>query len=497
MKIRNTLCALLSIVALNHGIPALAGVTEEGNNTQQTLTSIGDALSSPDKHPVHIIYIHGINAIGAGDSEVFRKSICTQLKLCNPSDWQNAGTEYVDKGEFAEGKQPPSLTYLGRPVWNPDTKEWYSAAPFVVHWVVHLKGYAPVLVVDEINWWPLVLSLKCRQMVAREADLAGPDINLLGVCSQSKLQDPGGLGRFFPWLTEAEAKELAAKPARAVLINRSLKDGLLDWGFSDAILGVGTLGDIIRDGLRQLLHKSAAFDPNGTGIAAAANRTRADYDWEAQLDAGKSQSGAAKMDQEFIAVTHSLGSYLLFNTLHLESNPALAAATSPEAQAGVAEESREDRAIEYIFSRMSLVYFFANQISLLELVDLEDKTGPVAAGQANVVEHASRAAGSPRQRLDRTVSKWAEYQSQFQISMHPTDSAARQKRQIVAWSDPSDLLTWRVPEIGGIQIENLYVQNATHWFWLVESPLGAHDNYAKNKHVLRLMFRNIKPARVP
>ncbi len=493
MKICKAVCAFLCIFALTHRIPALAEVNENGNVSPQTLTSIGDALGSPNKHPVHIIYIHGIDAIGADDSAVFRESICTKLKLCSPSDWQNAGTEYADKGEFADGTQPPPLTYLGRPVWNAGTKEWYSSAPFVVHWVVHLKGYAPALVVDEINWWPLALSLKCRQIVAGEAELAGPNINLLGVCSESEKQDPGGLGRFFPWLSEADAKELAAKPARAVLLNRIIKNGFLDWGLSDTFLGVGPLGNIIRDGLRQLLTKSAAFDPNGTGVAAAANRTRAIYDWEAQFNAGK--TSAAAMDQEFIAVTHSMGSYFLFNTLNLESSPAPAASTSPAAQVGLNEESREDRAMEYIFSRTSLIYFFANQISLLELTDLEEKVGPApAADQANIVEHASSAAASPRQQLDRNVSKWAEYQSQFQLSLHPTDSAAREKVQIVAWSDPSDALTWRVPKIGGIEIVNLYVQNAAHLLWLVESPTGAHHNYAKNIHVLRVMFRKIKPA---
>jgi hypothetical protein len=60
----------------------------------------------------------------------------------------------------------------------------------------------------------------------------------------------------------------------------------------------------------------------------------------------------------------------------------------------------------------------------------------------------------------------------------------------VAWSDPSDLLTWRVPRIGDVDVLNFYVQNATHWFWLFESPTGAHDDYAKNKNVLRHMFLN-------
>ena len=59
---------------------------------------------------------------------------------------------------------------------------------------------------------------------------------------------------------------------------------------------------------------------------------------------------------------------------------------------------------------------------------------------------------------------------------------------MVAWSDPSDVITFRVPRIGDVDVVNLYVQNATRWFGLFESPTKAHGGYAKNKDVLRVMF---------
>ena len=79
--------------------------------------------------------------------------------------------------------------------------------------------------------------------------------------------------------------------------------------------------------------------------------------------------------------------------------------------------------------------------------------------------------------------------------MHPSDQAAREKIQVVAFSDPSDVLTWRVPRIGNVDVVNLDVQNAPHWFWLFESPNAAHVDYAKNKDVLRVMFLDAAPAR--
>jgi hypothetical protein len=160
---------------------ARAKVVEDTSGSLRTLSSIADALGSPDHHPVHVLYVHGIADMGAGDSAMLRESICAELKLCEVSDWKNAGVEFADKGEFSTAVQPPTLAYLGSPVWDsPD--EWQAAAPFVVHWVVHLKGHSAVLVLDEINWWPLLLALKCRRVIANEAHLSGPNQYLLNVC---------------------------------------------------------------------------------------------------------------------------------------------------------------------------------------------------------------------------------------------------------------------------------------------------------------------------
>ncbi len=169
MPNRKLTCILLLVTAYSAAVagtaPARAKVIEDTSGSLATLTSIGDALDAPDHHPVHILYVHGINQTGSGDSALLRESICTRLKLCDVKDWKNAGVEFPNRGEFADGVNPPMLDYLGSPVWK-SADEWHAAAPFVVHWVVHLRGHASVLVVDEINWWPLVLSLKCRRVMA-------------------------------------------------------------------------------------------------------------------------------------------------------------------------------------------------------------------------------------------------------------------------------------------------------------------------------------------
>jgi hypothetical protein len=477
MHVDKWICTALILSGLGSGSVARAAkIAEDSQNSLKSLTSIGDALDAPDHHPVHILYVHGIDQVGAGDSTLLRNSICVKLNLCAISDWKNAGVEFADKGEFADGAQQPALLYMGTPIWN-NAAEWHASAPFVVHWVVHLRNHSSVLVLDEINWWPAVLALKCRRIVAPETYLAGPALNLLRVCSQQSSQVPDGWGRFFPWIPPDQAEKLAAIRPRGVLVNRSIKANLIDWGLSDVLLTTGPMSGILRDGMRQLMAKSAAFDPNAAALPNLGD-ARGRYNWRAQLQHG------AVLDQEFIGVTHSLGGYLLFNTLNDEKIDAAA----PDLSAAEAQrKAAEDSAMQYIFGRMSLYYFFANQLELLEVTNLE--TGPATpAGGMQSRGLAPPPPTSPAANFKSLVSRWQQFQEDFQAAIHPNDQAAREKIQLVAWSDPSDGLTWRVPKIGDVDVVNLYVQNAKHWFWLFESPTKAHGNYAGNKDILRAMF---------
>ncbi len=478
-------CTVLIFIGLASGVAAKAKVAGDSADSLKNLTSIAVALDSPDRHPIHILYLPGINQIGSGGSALLRQSICTELRLCAVSDWKNAGVEFADKGEFASDVQPPTLAYLGNPVWR-NADEWRASTPFVVHWVVHLRRHPAVLVVDEINWWPLLIDLKCRAIEASDAYLAGPNRTLLEVCSQPSRQDPAGFGRFYPWISADEAAKLEKIRPRAVLVNRSLKTGLIDWGLSDVMLTVGQLGGILRDGVRQLMAKSAAFDPNQAAGPSGETDGQEKYDWKGQL------SHDSRLDQEFIGVTHSLGSYLLFNTL----NPEFANAGQNLSAADTARKTAEENAMRYIFERTSLVYFFANQLELLEITNLENGPGAAASQyQSRGLAPAPAVPVNPAANFRSLVNQWQQIQANFQAVLHPSDQAAREKIQVVAFSDPSDVLTWRVPRIGNVDVVNLDVQNAPHWFWLFESPNAAHVDYAKNKDVLRVMFLDAAPAR--
>jgi hypothetical protein len=409
-------------------------------------TSLGDSIHRTDGKQLHIFYLHGIGSDGPGDHDslALRQGICDLVKDCMVYAGERDGTEYADQDEFALNVPPPPLKYLGQEVWRKDhsgdsSNEWNAAAPFVVHWKL-ARSSGQKIYVDEINWWPLVFSLKCRQIVENDAALVGPSADRIKLCSTRK-PDETENGRFisYDWIPTEDAPRLLALAHRGALVNRKLKNGILDWGFSDAVLALGPLRNYLLDGIRQLILKSVAISPDGIrgGRATPAN------------------------DQQYVIVSHSLGSYLIFAALDIGPGTLKTATVQNSGDA-----------FKEVLKRTSLVYFFANQLRLLELASLD------GSSDKNLVTH---------------LEDWGKLRCQYLIpSAGATQECARPK--IVALNDPSDLLTWTVPEqIASVEVQNVVVKNTRHWFWLIASPTKAHDNYAKNKSAVEKMLKLHSP----
>ena len=138
-----------------------------------------------------------------------------------------------------------------------------------------------------------------------------------------------------------------------------------------------------------------------------------------------------------------------------------------------ARHTDENSAMQYIFgAHVARSTSLPTSFQMLEITNLE--TARPAPGRAPIQRpgwsdpRRNRRPGG--QLHEPLVNRWQQLQTGFQASLHPNDESAREKIQVVAWSDPSDVLTWRVPNIGNVDVVNLYVQNAPHWFWLFESP---------------------------
>jgi hypothetical protein len=378
--------------------------------------------------------------VNAGDSYVLRKKICDFLKDCtSPEGETRRPREFADVEDFDLKAPIPDLKYLGKDIWT-TPEEWHASAPFVDHYVIKRRNGKSILV-DELNWWPLTLSLKCRVILKDEAQLAGTNAAYLKLCSKTVKATTSDRFDSYDWLYPDTVESLARTHSEAVRVNRGVKIGLMDWGMSDALLAVGPMQDLLIESIRQLLVKS---------VAASGDEPKALIE--------QMSDNATVSDSEYIVISHSLGSFLVFSALNSQMRGTIAPTPykgPPPVTALVAG------AFTYVLRHTGQAYFFANQVSLLELAMLDSATNPGASANYAV-----------------DLAHWGDVRAK----------AGGSKPQVVAWSDRDDLLSWHVPDIQGVNVVNLYAKNAFRWFGLFAGPLAAHDNYASNKQIIKTLL---------
>jgi hypothetical protein len=171
-------------------------------------------------------------------------------------------------------------------------------------------------------------------------------------------------------------------------------------------------------------------------------------------------------------VTHSLGSYLSLIALDAD----FLGPQDPElAEFQITSEERQ--AADYFSAHTEGFYFLANQIALLQLARVSASTG----GGANPCP-----ATSEGESLPSTISHW-RCERQLYLKQR---AAVVPGPQIIAWSDPNDLLSWEVPKIEGVHVVNIRVHNSGFKIPpFIESPTDAPANYAKNREVLRYILK--------
>ncbi|HEY4050109.1 MAG TPA: hypothetical protein VGM27_24875, partial [Acidobacteriaceae bacterium] len=163
---------------------------------------------------IHIFYIHGIGSDGPKDrdSRALRKSICDYLKDCTTPEGTPIGEwDYADRDEFQVDASVPALEYMDEQVWK-GQEEWHASAPYAVHFQL-ARSNGPALYVDELNWWPLTFSLKCRQLIGGDASFVAPSKARIDTCS-SREPNAGVAQRFksYDWISRDEATRLRRLP---------------------------------------------------------------------------------------------------------------------------------------------------------------------------------------------------------------------------------------------------------------------------------------------
>jgi hypothetical protein len=409
----------------------------------------------------HIVLVHGIRTADRNTWVNFRGKLCEHL--AKPHRCANLSPSGPTTEKLLLGGWPKEANVLGDPIW-PSEDAWAGSQPFVDHYAYQLEN-GQRLILDEVNWWPLALALKCRFLVKDDTDLVGFNQANVTNCTQ--------LDAFhFGWFSKDDADALKAsipQSGGAPILNRGLKTDILDWGISDAVLSLGTMKDLLRKTIRCgfddiLVPEQRTPSPPGLPYGT--------YDCDKAADSSPTR-GAGK---SFVMVSHSLGSFLLLDTFAAAAGNAyygkredpcgqlVQASSYKVALAPSNHAASFDQSLCAALNASSNLYFFANQFPLLELGRAQGLTG-----------------GDEGANIKDALSLWAG----------SSGPGVELPRQVLAFSDPGDLLTFKVPKIGAGQpadIYNAYPENDVRWLGVVERPDTAHTGYSTNDKVLKVMF---------
>lgn len=403
---------------------ARAGSKEDGDDYTASMRSIANILDEQaSDEALHVIYIHGMRAEGPGAALGFRKRLCEFLNGSNSKCDELESRSERKYLDIVSGLE--DFEYLGQKIWK-TVEETKNSRPFVDRFLIKSDIRSKLVVVDEYNWWPLLFPLKCRFILQPDSQLSGSDVDHLSLCAKS--EEP-----YYPWITKEELEKTTRRPpifGNGAWLNRKAKQEIINWGMADAVIATGDISDYLH----------AATD------AAFEYATKAD---------GNNKS-------RYIVIAESLGSFVVLDSI-------------------IANKKH----VEKVISETQDIYFFANQVALLELsriampstqnaLGLTDESSNI--GNRSLFSALSRFASQPKSGFDENTQK-----------------NVVQKKQVIAFSDPSDLLTYRVPKISGWVVANVYVNNSWGFLGLFKEPTKAHIGHVNNKYVLDILFRKAPP----
>lgn len=356
---------------------------------------LGETIDKSNK--VHIAYVHGMRADEPGSSSALRQALAKRLGI------KELARE--SRCFLANDASIADLTYVRKPVWSDkpaERAEQLLASRVFVDRYEFRTGGGTRIIVDEINWWPLLHPLKCQFLFDPERKLSGTARNQLEICRSGAASGRSGLGPcdpstpiHYPWL-----KSITPQPpiaGRAAWPNGALKRQIMNWGLADAVIALGPMGEYIRTAMQGSFQQALQAE------------------------------GEDNFDR--VIVAESLGSFVVMDAL------------------------RTEFAVQDFVRKTADLYFFANQFALLELARLGSKA---------------------TEGLVRTPESGWDFLSEEPLQAGEGLLPERRQRQILAISDPSDILTWRVPDIAGVSVINHNVRYSGGPFRLFANPLKAH-----------------------
>lgn len=230
----------------------------------------------------------------------------------------------------------------------------------------------------------------------------------------------------------------AAFPYTRATLNGDLKTSLMNDCLPDAVVYAGSNGDAIRGAMQ---HAVCNF-LGGVIIDGAAGKA--------------CDLSGANLDRPTAIVTESLGSKFVFDAVRTLWNHEQTAAARGS---GLARR----------LAAVSIVYLVSNQIPLLDIAN------PIATARSS---------------LGRFIA----------IRNQRRAEARSPPLKIVDFSDPNDLLTYRLLpamlDLQGAELINATVSNDDTWIGLFERPDTAHCGYAWNRAVISMIANGYRAGEV-
>jgi hypothetical protein len=228
--------------------------------------------------------------------------------------------------------------------------------------------------------------------------------------------------------------------ADRVPVNGYIKRHIVSDGLGDAVLYVGTYQIVMRNGLVMAL---CAF-------------------LDGRFEQGQCTAAPTRTPIGFIS--HSLGSMMLFDAIEQLRDQGAAAA------------------MEAALAQTRLFFMFANQLPLLEL-------STVRPASAAAPMPAAAAVGGRLDRFLRDAARSRAPSGAVAPSATPAAKAAS-TLHVVAFTDPSDLLSYRLQDTDvhpGVVLSNVTYPVATRWLGLFADPVQAHGGYESDPVVIDLV----------
>ncbi|MDP9412838.1 MAG: hypothetical protein M3Q08_01835 [Pseudomonadota bacterium] len=330
------------------------------------------------------------------------------------------------------GQRPTEARIAGELIW-PSNAEWAASRPFMNRYSIKAPGAN--IIIHELNWWPLLFPLKCAALLAPDSALAGPDRAHLKLCAR---ENPP----YHRWLSEEELAAALAGPRSggAAWPNGMMKRQILNWGLADSVIAAGPMRHYLRDVVNEAFANAMSGDDDG---------------------------------REYVVMSESLGSFVVLDAF---------AACRP--------------GVTRVLERTAHLYFFANQLAMLELASigpLPKDPAPPCTPHALVKADESAAEATPLSALRR----WAEAppiiadpdgRQRALLGEKALTSSGERLKQIVAFSDPSDMLSYMVPKIKGAITVNLFVRMTGGPLKLFADPLKAHRGHITDRAVWKLLM---------